>query len=50
MSDPLKRYTIPLLTIWRSENKVIPIEYAEDGKIRLPDIIVKLIQNYGHWP
>ena len=28
---------------------MIPIEYAEDGKIRLPDNIVKMMQNYRHW-
>ena len=49
MSDPLKRYTIPLLTIWESEDKVILIEYAEDGKIQLPYIIVEVIQICGHW-
>ena len=28
---------------------MIPIEHAEDGKMQLPDIIVEVIQIYGHW-
>ena len=28
---------------------MIPIEYAEDGKIQLPDIIVEVSQICGHW-
>ena len=28
---------------------MIPIEYAEDGKIQLPDIIVEVCQICGHW-
>ena len=28
---------------------MIPIEYAEDGKIQLPNIIVEVSQICGHW-
>ena len=48
--DNLKRSAIPLLTIWGSKDKVIPIEYAENARIALLGSIVKVIQNCGHWP
>jgi 4,5:9,10-diseco-3-hydroxy-5,9,17-trioxoandrosta-1(10),2-diene-4-oate hydrolase len=50
IQDNLKRSAIPLLTIWGSEDKVIPIEYAENARIALLGSIVKVIQNCGHWP
>ena len=28
---------------------MIPIEYAEDGKIQFPNIIVEVSQICGHW-
>ena len=48
--DHLKFSTVPLCTIWGSEDKVIPLEHAEAATVELPNSIVKIIRKCGHWP
>ena len=48
--ERLKSSTVPLLTVWGAEDKVIPIKYAEDVRRELPDSIIRVIQRCGHWP
>ena len=48
--ERLKNSTVPLLTVWGAEDRVIPIEYSEDVQRELPDSTVRVIQQCGHWP
>jgi 4,5:9,10-diseco-3-hydroxy-5,9,17-trioxoandrosta-1(10),2-diene-4-oate hydrolase len=48
--ERLKGSSVPLLTVWGAEDSVIPIEYADDARRELPDSVVRVIQECGHWP
>ena len=46
----LKYSTVPLLTVWGAQDRVIPIEYADDALRKLPSSVVRVINECGHWP
>ena len=46
----LKRSAVPLLTVWGAQDRVIPIAYADDTRRELPNSVVRVINECGHWP
>ena len=41
--DKLKESSVPLMTVWGAEDKIIPATHAEDVRRELPDSIVRVI-------
>ena len=48
--ERLKDSEVPLMTVWGSEDKIIPVRHAEDVRRNLPNSIVQIIPECGHWP
>jgi len=48
--ERLKGSEVPLMTIWGAEDKIIPVRHAEDVRRELPNSIVQVIPECGHWP
>lgn len=48
--DPLKNSDVPLMTVWGAEDRIIPVQHAEDVRRELPGSIVEVIPECGHWP
>ena len=48
--DRLVGLPVPLLTIWGSEDAVIPAVQAQDVSRVLPQSVVRTIPGCGHWP
>ena len=48
--ERLKDSKVPLLTVWRENDQVIPVRYAEDVRRELPQSTVRVIPECGHWP
>ena len=48
--DRLKSSDVPLMTVWGAEDRIIPVQHAEDVRRELPGSIVEVIPECGHWP
>ncbi len=48
--DRLKSSNVPLMSVWGAEDRIIPVRHAEDVRRELPDSIVEVIPECGHWP
>lgn len=48
--ERLKNSTMPLMTIWGAEDIIIPVSHAENVHRELPESIVRVIPECGHWP
>jgi len=48
--DRLKNSDVPLMTVWGAEDRIIPVQHAEDVRRELPGSIVEVIPECGHWP
>jgi 4,5:9,10-diseco-3-hydroxy-5,9,17-trioxoandrosta-1(10),2-diene-4-oate hydrolase len=46
----LKRLSIPLMIVWGEEDKIIPVSHARSVQQTLPDSLVHIIPQCGHWP
>ena len=38
------------MTVWGTEDVIIPVSHAENVHQELPDSIVRVIPECGHWP
>ena len=47
---PLKASQVPLLIIWGAEDIIISASHAEAASRELPESIVRVIPECGHWP
>ena len=48
--DRLGGLPVPLLTVWGSEDALIPVAQAQEVRRVLPQSIVQTIPECGHWP
>ncbi|MDA1128929.1 MAG: alpha/beta fold hydrolase [Chloroflexi bacterium] len=48
--ERLKDSTVPLITIWGAEDIIIPASHASNVRRELPESIVQVIPECGHWP
>lgn len=48
--ERLKSSNVPLMTVWGAEDRIIPVAHAEDVRLELPQSIVEVIPECGHWP
>jgi pimeloyl-ACP methyl ester carboxylesterase len=48
--ERLKDSKVPLLTVWGENDRIIPVNYAEDVHRELPHSEVQVIPECGHWP
>ena len=48
--DPIKGLAKPLLIVWGREDRIIPASHAERAARVLPDDVVHIIPQCGHWP
>lgn len=46
----LTQLSIPLLTVWGAEDNIIPVEHALEVERLIPNSIVCIIPQCGHWP
>lgn len=50
VEDYIQRITIPTLILWGAEDTRISPQYAYEFHRRLPQSLLKIYQNTGHWP
>ena len=48
--DRLKGSDVPLMTVWGAEDIIIPVSHAEVARRVLPNSVVRVIPQCGHWP
>ncbi len=48
--ERLKGSPVPLMTVWGAEDIIIPVSHADDVRRELPDSVVRVIPECGHWP
>lgn len=48
--ERLKDSAVPLMTVWGTNDTIIPAVHAEDVRRELPGSIVQIIPECGHWP
>ena len=48
--ERLKSSNVPLMTVWGAEDRIIPAAHAENVRLELPQSIVEVIPECGHWP
>ena len=48
--DRLKASEVPLMTVWGAEDRIIPVAHAEEVRRELPDSLIHIIPECGHWP
>jgi len=48
--ERLKGSEVPLMTIWGENDRIIPVRHADDVRRELPDSVVRVIPECGHWP
>ena len=48
--DRLKDLPVPLLTVWGQNDIVIPVAHAETVRKDLPNSVVRVLPECGHWP
>ena len=46
----LKNSTVPLMTVWGQEDIIIPVSHADNVRRELPESLVRVIPECGHWP
>lgn len=46
----LTELSIPLLTVWGAEDRIIPAAHALEVRRAIPNSIVRIIPQCGHWP
>ena len=48
--DRLKESGVPLMTVWGAEDIIIPVSHADHVRRDLPESVVQVIPECGHWP
>jgi pimeloyl-ACP methyl ester carboxylesterase len=48
--ERLKGSEVPLMTVWGAEDIIIPVSHADDVRRELPESVVQVIPECGHWP
>lgn len=48
--ERLKESEVPLMTVWGAEDIIIPVSHAENVRRELPESVVQVIPECGHWP
>lgn len=48
--ERLKGSDVPLMTVWGAKDIIIPVSHAEAVRRELPDSVVRVIPQCGHWP
>ncbi len=48
--ERLKDSPVPLMTVWGAEDIIIPAAHAEAVRRELPESVVRVIPECGHWP
>ena len=46
----MKGSEVPLMTVWGADDIIIPVSHADDVRRELPDSVVRVIPECGHWP
>jgi 4,5:9,10-diseco-3-hydroxy-5,9,17-trioxoandrosta-1(10),2-diene-4-oate hydrolase len=46
----LKQLPAPLMIVWGEEDKILPVSHARLAQQALPDSVVHIIPQCGHWP
>ncbi len=50
MLERLKNSEVPLMTVWGAEDIIIPVSHADAVRRELPNSVVRVIPECGHWP
>ena len=50
MLERLKNSEVPLMTVWGTEDIIIPVSHADAVRRELPNSVVRVIPECGHWP
>ncbi len=48
--ERLKASPVPLMTVWGANDIIIPVSHAEAVRRDLPESVVRIIPECGHWP
>lgn len=48
--EGMKGSEAPLMTVWGAEDIIIPVSHAENVRRELPESVVRVIPECGHWP
>ena len=48
--ERLKASPVPLMTVWGADDIIIPVSHAEAVRRELPESVVRIIPECGHWP
>ena len=48
--ERLKDSEVPMMTVWGAEDIIIPVSHADNVRRELPDSVVRVIPECGHWP
>ena len=48
--ERLKGSEVPLMTVWGANDIIIPLSHAEAVRRELPESVVRVIPECGHWP
>jgi len=48
--DQLEGLKAPLLIVWGEKDPVLPVSHALEASERLPDAVVHIMRDCGHWP
>ena len=48
--ERLKTSEVPLMTVWGADDIIIPVSHADDVRRELPESVVRVIPECGHWP
>jgi pimeloyl-ACP methyl ester carboxylesterase len=48
--ERLKDSEVPMMTVWGAEDIIIPVSHADDVRRELPESVVQVIPECGHWP
>jgi pimeloyl-ACP methyl ester carboxylesterase len=46
----LKDSKVPLMTVWGADDRIIPLAHAEEVRRELPESLIHIVPECGHWP
>ena len=48
--ERLRELEIPLLVVWGEHDRVLPVSHAYEAARELPNAVVHIMRDCGHWP
>ena len=48
--DQLRKLEMPLLIVWGENDRVFPVSHAREAAEKVPNAVVHIMGDCGHWP